>query len=284
MMNIREAFLYLKQSLQSIYDDGEATAITDWVMEFIIKKNKAERNIFNETMLNEAQQQQLFLYEKELQQYKPVQYVLGESYFFGMKLFVNENVLIPRPETEELVEWVLEEITNHKSQITNLTDIGTGSGCIALALKKHLPDTAITAIDISESALNVAKKNARALNLEIDYMQADILQDTFQPLSKFDIIVSNPPYIAQEEKDAIHKNVLDYEPHQALFVSNNDPLQFYRTIERFASKYLRESGNIFLELHQEFASATEQYFRNKSWQAVLKKDMNDNKRMLRCYR
>lgn len=282
-MTVHDAFLALKNELTSIYDITEASNIADWVIEDLTGKSRLERLISGNTPLDEAMQQRLLKAGAELLRQRPVQYVLGKSYFAGMELMVNEDVLIPRPETEELVEWLVRK-TERKSALTIL-DIGTGSGCIALAVKKYLPAAKVTAADISERALEVARKNAERYDLDITFIKADILDKAaYDTLPVFDIIISNPPYISPGEKESILPNVLEYEPHTALFVTNNDPLQFYKAIADFAEHRLAGDGSIFLELHRDYAIDTQLVFRSAGWHTELRKDMQENDRMLYCER
>jgi len=281
-MNTQQAFSDLNQKLRTIYDDAEAKNIANWVMESITGKRRQEWVLSDIGALDEQQLVKLETYALELLEYRPVQYVLGESYFYNLKLFVDENVLIPRPETEELVHWAINSIADPK-QNRKIIDIGTGSGCIALALKMELPSANILAMDVSAQALAVAQKNATLLNLDIEFEEMDILDgERHEGLPSFDIIISNPPYITLPEKERILPNVLQYEPHQALFVTDEDPLQFYKAIEHFAAKKLKSNGSVFLELHKDFAVATELYYKEKGWFTELRKDMQDNDRMLRC--
>lgn len=280
-MELQQAFQDLKTQLETVYEPGEAANIADWAMEALTGYRLSERIKHGNELLNAAQTASLQQYITQLLAHRPVQYVLGESYFYGLKLWVNEAVLIPRPETEELVDWILK--STDKDSKLQVIDIGTGSGCIPLALKKNMPLADVYAADISEDALAVARKNARALELDIHFELMDILDpEQGAGLPQWDIIVSNPPYITVEEKAAIQPNVLDYEPHLALFVSNNDPLQFYKVIETFARKKLKPGGRVFLELHRDFAEETASYYRDKGWQTTLRKDMQDNNRMLCC--
>jgi len=281
-MTAREAFLHLKTRLTSVYDSNEAANIADWVIEDITGKGRLERLTSGNELTGEMRQR-LQKAEAELLQHRPVQYVLGKCYFAGMELKVNEQVLIPRPETEELVEWLVQTV--QQQQKPNIIDIGTGSGCIALSAKKYLPSARVTAIDISEKALAVAKENAVRYGLDIDFLKMDILNTSaLQELPLFDIIVSNPPYISPDEKDSIQPNVLDYEPHSALFVTDNDPLQFYKAIARFGETHLAENGCIFCELHRDHARATRELFRTAGWHTELRRDMQQNNRMLYCRR
>jgi len=217
----------------------------------------------------------------DLKNCRPVQYILGETEFYGLKFKVNENVLIPRPETEELVEWVIKEeepATGYK-----ILDIGTGSGCIAIALAKHLPEAEMFALDISDKALAVARRNAKENQADIRFFQYDILNDEPFPFSTllFDCIVSNPPYITLKEKDSMAKNVLDYEPHQALFVPDENPLLFYERIAGFAHKYLSSNGSLYLETNSLYGQATAEALKNKNFRSMkLLKDISGNDRII----
>ena len=212
----------------------------------------------------------------QLQQEKPIQYITGEAWFYGLKFEVNENTLIPRPETEELVEWILNSsITHHPTPITIL-DIGTGTGCIPIALKANLPQANISAIDVSEKAIEVAKRNAELNKVEINFIQANILEveDLSKLPSSYNIIVSNPPYVRNLEKQEIKKNVLDYEPHLALFVEDTDALLFYRKIAQLAIKNLSENGLLFFEINQYLGNETVELLQNLGFKNIeLKKDM-----------
>ncbi len=280
-MNIQDAYQSLKTQLTAHYDPAEAGNIADWVIEALTGHRLSERLRHATQLLSWAQLGQLETYTTQLLQHRPVQYVLGESYFYGLKLWVDESVLIPRPETEELVDWALKTIDLQPGR--RVLDIGTGSGCIPLAIKKNRPEAVVYGIDISEAALAVARRNAGELGLEVHFQHRDILDPAqAEELAPLDVIISNPPYITLPEKDSMEAHVLDYEPHLALFVSNNDPQQFYKAIEHFARKKLAAGGQLFLELHRDFAGETAAYYRDKGWHAVLRKDMQDNDRMLCC--
>jgi release factor glutamine methyltransferase len=228
----------------------------------------------------------------QLQQEKPIQYITGEAWFYGLRFEVNENTLIPRPETEELVEWILNSpITQHPSPI-NILDIGTGSGCIPISLKANLSQANVSAIDVSEKALEVAKRNAELNKVEINFIQANILEveDLSQltsPIihhpSSYNIIVSNPPYVRNLEKQEIKKNVLDYEPHLALFVEDTDALLFYRKIAQLSLKNLSPNGLLFFEINQYLGKETVELLENLGFKNIeLKKDIYDNNRMIKC--
>ncbi len=228
----------------------------------------------------------------QLQQEKPIQYITGEAWFYGLKFEVNENTLIPRPETEELVEWILNSsITHHPTPITIL-DIGTGTGCIPIALKANLTQSNVFAIDVSEKALEVAKRNAELNKVEINFIQANILEvedlsqlpsSIIHHPSSYNIIVSNPPYVRNLEKQEIKKNVLDYEPHLALFVEDTDALLFYRKIAQLAIKNLLPNGLLFFEINQYLGKETVELLQNLGFKNIeLKKDIYGNDRMVKC--
>lgn len=283
-LSLRQANEQLRQALSNLYDRNEATAIAERIMEHISGLSRLERISYPERVLDAQQQEQFDQYKKELEQGRPLQYVLKQADFYGLSLFVDESVLIPRPETEELVGTCLKHVkAQYPAGISlNILDIGTGSGSIALALKKNLESSAIYAADISVSALATAAKNAQQNQLIVHFLKWDIL--TIPPPQalpkKIDIIISNPPYITKEERGNLHANVKDFEPGAALFVTNDDPLQFYKKIEQIGSEKLAIGGCLFLELHEHFAKDTQDYFQMKGWQAKLIKDFQDKSRIL----
>ncbi|MDF0716195.1 peptide chain release factor N(5)-glutamine methyltransferase [Muricauda sp. 334s03] len=231
--------------------------------------------------LTKEEEQPLFEALSELKQERPLQYILGTAHFMGLELQVNENVLIPRPETEELVQWILDDCQVERSRDLKLLDIGTGSGCIAIALAKHLSNAQIYALDVSEGALNVARKNAASNGVDITFLHDDIL-DTKLELD-FDIIVSNPPYVRELEKKEIKKNVKDFEPDTALFVPDEDPLLFYRAIIDFAENHLSEKGKLYFEINQYLGEEAKALFHTRNFSEIeLRKDMFGNDRMLKA--
>ena len=224
----------------------------------------------------------------ELKTEKPIQYIIGSTKFYGLPFTVNENVLIPRPETEELVNWIVKDAQKTNLQPTTILDIGTGSGCIAISLAKNLPSVEIYALEISEKALQVAKQNAKQNEVTIHFIKADILSsdailNTTKDL-RFDIIVSNPPYVRNLEKVEMKKNVLDHEPHTALFVDDKDPLLFYQAIADFAKKNLKKEGKLYLEINQYLGKKTISLLQNKGFKNIeLHKDLFGNDRMLKAF-
>ncbi|MBI4931899.1 MAG: peptide chain release factor N(5)-glutamine methyltransferase [Bacteroidetes bacterium] len=218
----------------------------------------------------------------QLKNHKPIQYILGHTEFYGLKIRVNKHVLIPRPETEELVEEIIENTDDKKLEL-NILDIGTGSGCIAIALKKNLPESTVSAIDISDEALLVAKENSILNHTLINFLQADILgvnNTSTHQLNNFDIIVSNPPYIRISEKEKMSNNVLGYEPHLALFVNDNDPLIFYTAIVDFALQNLSPDGKLYFEINEALGGEVKKLLEGKGFKNVkVKKDMSGKDRL-----
>ena len=282
-MTTTQAYNDFQNQLKKIYDERESENISDWVFENVTGQKRWERRN-NPNKLKEAYFHQLQNYLQQLLVQKPVQYVLNEAWFYKMKFFVNENVLIPRPETEELVEWIIKNVrrTTYDVRCTIL-DIGTGSGCIPVSLKRELHNTNVTAIDVSEKALQVAKKNAESLNAKIDFLKIDFLnENNWKALPQFDIIVSNPPYIPFQEKEKLAKNVTAFEPDIALFVENKNPFIFYEKISTFAKSHLKQNGKIYVEVHEEYAENIKNIFENAGFISEIKKDIYGKERMVRA--
>ncbi len=220
-----------------------------------------------------------------LKQEEPIQYILGETEFYGLQFKVNNHVLIPRPETEELVEWVISESRDQKSEF-RILDIGTGSGCIAIALAKNIPNAKVYALDISKEALKIAKQNAELNAVEVKFVEADILNvscdEYVSALQKFDIIVSNPPYVREQEKQLMKDNVLSNEPHLALFVKDENPLLFYNTISDFARATLNDKGMLFFEINEYLGNSMIQLLKEKRFKNIeLKLDIFKKDRMIK---
>ena len=278
-MTIELAYRQILGDLSKIYDERESVTIANWAMEYITGKSRIDRMLFKNEEISTIQQQQLQTILQELSTRRPIQYVLGEAWFCGMKFIVNEHTLIPRPETEELVEWVLKENPSPK----HLLDIGTGSGCISIALNKKLPNTEITSLDISQEALKIARQNADSLNAVIHLLQMDFLnEDNWNSLPQFDMIVSNPPYIRLAEKESMNRNVLDFEPGLALFVPDKDPLLFYRKIAAFASKHLKEECSIYLEINETLGKEVCKLYETEGYKVELRKDLSGRNRMVKA--
>ena len=282
-MTITEGYHYISRELLSIYDQREAENIANLMIENITGFKKLDIVINKATQLTSSQEVILHQYTALLLQHLPVQYVLHEAWFYGMKLYVDEHVLIPRPETEELVEWMLKDAETNKQPI-NILDIGTGSGCIPIALKKNMPAAEVWAVDINNEALLVAQRNADTQQTSITFQQADILNKPYPSvLPTFDVIVSNPPYIPLSDKTAMHPNVLQHEPHLALFVANEDPLLFYNAIVDFAQSHLNPGGSLYFEIHEAMGEEVKQQLTQKGFINVqVKKDMQGKDRMVKA--
>lgn len=272
-MLLKELYRYSLVQLQELYPLDEATVIANWVFEKILNVKRADllknpNSLVNTTAHGIINQKLL-----QLLKHKPVQYVLGEAWFYSMKFKVNEQVLIPRPETEELVELIIKE---SKKKMTDpaIIDIGTGSGCIPIALKKHLPAAAITAVDISAGALEVAKENAAEYYTRINFLLLDFLKMAeWKNLDLYDIIVSNPPYIPASEKYTMARNVTENEPAGALFVPDDQPLLFYEKIMVFARQHLNPGGSIYMEIHESYAADVAELFSKNFTRVSIRKDI-----------
>jgi release factor glutamine methyltransferase len=279
-MRLAEIKQNIKKQLANSYEPVELNSLLPLFIEHITGWNQVQQVIHqNEEMVPEWEKafQEGIL---QLAQGKPIQYIIGKSWFLGNDYFVNESVLIPRPETEELVEWVSEyaQIINKPLQIA---DIGTGSGCIAIALSLLLPDATVTGIDISEDALQVAQKNATALAANIEWVQQDILMSASLP-GNYDIMVSNPPYIPIREKATMQDQVTLHEPDIALFVTNEDPLIFYKMIARLGKQALNKNGQLFFEIHYDQGPALLKLLDEMNYHAELRQDMFGKDRMIRA--
>lgn len=276
-MNISQAKDYFHQQLASVFDEGEENEIFSRVVEHLTALSKLEIRFNQRIDINETEFVNIV---DQLHTNKPIQYTLGYEWFYNLKLKVNEHVLIPRPETEELVRWILDFLKEENLNKPVLIDLGTGSGCIPIILKKQYPLAQVNALDISEKAIELAKENAFDHAAEIQFIVDDILQPKQTYDYTFDVIISNPPYITIDEKEEMHDRVLSFEPSLALFVTNNDPLQFYKSILLFAKQYLSPNGAIFLELNRDYGEATESLFQQAGFATSLRKDMYGNTRML----
>lgn len=279
-MSLQLLKLEYKKQLTELYEAVELNSLLAILFEYITGWNQLQQVINKDTQLDVSTQQKLQTAVEALKTGMPIQYITGKAWFMGNEYKVNDKVLIPRPETEELVEWIIEyaQIIDKPLQIL---DIGTGSGCIPIALKKSLPNCMLAGLDISDDALTVAKQNAIELKVEISWMQENILDTTYLP-NKFDIIVSNPPYIPFKENANMQVQVKNFEPSIALFVTNEDPLVFYRTIARLGKQYLSPKGQLFFEMHYDQGKALLALFEEMGYHAELRQDMFGKDRMLRA--
>lgn len=274
--------------LFSLYDEKEIESFFYIILEQFHNKKRIDLALNPEMEMDALQLLRWETVLSELKKEKPIQYILGETEFYGLRFLVNENTLIPRPETEELVEWIisnsegLRQAQSDKSAKLKLLDIGTGSGCIAISLAKNLQNAEVSAIDVSEKALETANKNAQINEVEVNFILKNILQ-TEDLEHQFDIIVSNPPYVRNLEKAEIKPNVLEFEPHLALFVDDNDALLFYSKIAELAKKNLSENGRLYFEINQYLGKETVELLENLGFkEVILKKDIYGNDRMISC--
>lgn len=271
---------YIHKELNGLYPETEVKAFTRLILEHVCGLDYTAQILMRESELDAQSKRLISGIVKRLKKHEPIQYVLGETEFFGLKLHVNPAVLIPRPETEELVQWISETVL--KRGFTAI-DMGTGSGCIALALKKLFPESQVSAVDYSNKTLETARENAALNSLNVSFFLADILNWENYHWENYRLIVSNPPYVRESEKAAMFSNVLKYEPEKALFVSDSDPLLFYRRIAEFAQKYLEETGWLFFEINENLGKETQHLLENLGFrEIVIKKDLFGKERMLSC--
>ena len=269
----------IRKSLSGFYPDNEISGLVRLLIEHVTKSSMPALLSDKNTKITSEEVLKIDKIVERLQRFEPIQYILGETEFYGLPFTVNQDVLIPRPETEELVELILNE---NKETKPCILDIGTGSGCIAISLQKHLPEAPVTAWDISEKALAVAALNSKNNSVNVTFNQVDILSD-YPTDHSFDIIVSNPPYVLDSEKKNMHANVLDYEPHTALFVADNDPLLFYNRIADVAIQLLTDGGKLYFEINRAKGQETIKMLENKNFSEIrLIKDISGNDRMVRA--
>ena len=298
-MKIAEAERYIRETLSGIYEEGEARNIAGLAMEHVTSLSSADRLSKGDHLLSAPQQEQLEKDVQRLKQHEPIQYIMNKAWFYGMELFVDKAVLIPRPETEELVEWIINDVRASGKDVferkpmeadetttLKLLDVGSGSGCIALALKKAMPKAEVWGCDISEEALNVARRNGSALDIRVDFQGMNFLDPAQQKhLPTVDIVVSNPPYIPLSGKDGMDLNVVSHEPHTALFVPDDDALVFYKALAHFAKNRLYNGGSIYMEIHEDLGNDVVSLFQQEGYSHVaLRKDMQGKDRMVKVVR
>ena len=277
MKMIRDILPYFERKLTQFYSNKEVQNMAFWCIHSISKLSRSEYLLSSNSPISKDT---VSLYQSvvsRLQNFEPLQYILGECEFYGLSLKVSPSCLIPRPETEELVHWILQH------NFTKALDIGTGSACIPIALAKH-KEAQITALDISSDALSIARENAKKNTVDIHFIEHNIFNDIDLKTS-FDLIVSNPPYVLESEKTLMNNNVLDYEPHLALFVSDNDALIYYKRIIDFSKVYLQREGLLFLEINEQKSVEIKELLENNGFENVLiKKDMQGKNRMVKAIR
>jgi release factor glutamine methyltransferase len=268
-------------NLSPLYCKQEIESISKLIFEKVLGLSRLQMHLNQQETISPANLTQISEIVNRLIQFEPIQYILGETEFYGLPMKVNPGVLIPRPETEELVDWI---INDNPPLNPVILDIGTGSGCIPIALSKNLPGSIVEGWDISTDALLVAKNNAEINQVKIDFICTDILGGNYpQQQQKYDVIVSNPPYVMASEKSAMLKNVIDYEPHVALFVPDNDPLIFFSTIANIAIHQLKQDGKLYFEINEQFGREVADLLTIKGFRnIILRKDINGKERMLKA--
>jgi len=279
-MTIGDFKKYFREQLSDVYTDSESAFLCSVFIGKIVGLNPFYQRKFSGQALLEDDEEKLLTVISELKSNKPYQHILGETEFYGMTFFVNEHVLIPRPETEELLELAVKKINSSKSWRENIKilDIGTGSGVIPLVLKKHFPKAEVTSVDFSEKALETARKNADFHKLDVSFIHADYLNYNLN--ENYDVIISNPPYIGIEEEVEIEDSVKEFEPKMALFSPTSDTLIFYRKIAEDAAKHLNENGMLFLEINQKLGQETLELYKDIFSHAELIKDLSGNDRFI----
>lgn len=284
MTSLNQILNQFRNELIALYDTKESESICIMALGEVTGLSSAKIKAFPDTELPEEQSTSIDKILTELKTSKPIQYILGHTEFHGLPFKVNPSVLIPRPETEELVEWIISSAGNSKFAAGSILDIGTGSGCIAISLKKNLPEFDVSAVDISPEALQTAKENADLNKVDINFVRDNILSTKSEIVNrKSKIIVSNPPYVTMQDKTQMHQNVTDFEPHTALFVPENDPLIFYKAIADFASKNLETGGLLFFEINESYGEQIVELLKYKKFNNIeLRKDMSGRNRMAKA--
>ncbi|HYQ57601.1 MAG TPA: peptide chain release factor N(5)-glutamine methyltransferase [Draconibacterium sp.] len=277
---MQQTIQYIRAELAQYYPETEISGFIQLIMNTVFGLSYTQMILEKDRVLAVTELSRVKSIVERLKKHEPVQYILGTTEFYGLELKVKPGVLIPRPETEELVDW----INNIKiPKLAKILDIGTGSGCIALAIKNQFPAVEVKAVDVSEDALKLASENARINGLNVEFEHLDILKWQEVSWPNFDVIVSNPPYVMENEKKQMEANVLEHEPELALFVSDTDPLIFYRTIAQFSAKYLNKGGFLFFEINEKLGDEMVALVKQLEFKSIeLRCDLNNKNRMLRC--
>ncbi len=269
----------MKCAAAANYDEREAHSLALWAVEALTSADRVQLLVDPHREVEHVDMEEVERVERELSEARPIQYIIGTTEFCGLQFAVGEGVLVPRPETEELVRWVAEECPTAR----RILDIGTGSGAIAVSLAKLLPQAEVAAMDISEVALDYASRNAAANGVKVRVVQGDALSDWASAFEELDVVVSNPPYVPASDRASMHRNVRDYEPELALFVPDDDLLRFYRSIADGAARALRTGGALYFEIYEGAAEQMIEMLTERGWTDIeLRRDFNDKNRMIRC--
>jgi len=280
-MTLKELEHHYINTLASLYGEDEAKQLFFLSAERVSGLSRSQLILQYDKETGDLEYGIFISMLSQLKKGRPFQHITEEAWFYGLRFKVNAAVLIPRPETEELVQWIIGTVSDSKNPLSGLLDIGTGSGCISIAVKKNCPEVTVTALDISAEALGVAAENAAYHHTQVNFIQSDIIG--YEGLEKYDVIVSNPPYITLKERDEMHRNVLEHEPAIALFVTDENPLLFYKSIADFAARSLNPGGHLFFEINEYLGNETVEMLKSKGFVHIeLRKDMQGKDRMIRC--
>ncbi|MDQ1770005.1 peptide chain release factor N(5)-glutamine methyltransferase [Labilibaculum sp. A4] len=275
---IQSTINYIKKELAELYHARETESMAYILLEYVLNNSKSQIQLNRSENISDDDFKQIAAYTHELKTNKPIQYILGETEFYDLTFKVNKHTLIPRPETEELVHAIINE---NRQEGLHILDIGTGSGCIPISLAKNLKNAHVSSADISAEAIEKAKENAKLNQVDVHFFHRDILNWKNVDWDNFDIIVSNPPYVTEAEKSKMEKNVLDYEPHTALFVTDHDPLIFYRTISEMALLHLKKGGKLYFEINESLGNEMVELLEQKGFNSIrLRSDINGKNRMI----
>ncbi len=282
IQTIKDIKLYLRNELDGVYPACEINAMSAIILKEVIKTSGIHNLAIPETRIHHKQAQQIISICKELQLKKPLQYIFGKTVFYNCPILLNEHTLIPRPETEELVDLVIRENRGYNNSVL---DVGTGSGCIAIALAVNFPKSRVTGFDISEGAIQKARENAEINNIHVSFMVADLFTTDHRKFQETGILVSNPPYVRESEKQYINENVLNYEPHKALFVPDFDPLVYYKAIAGLAMDILAPKGKIYCEINEAMGKQLTELFESSGLKEIeIIRDINDKDRIIKGIR
>lgn len=271
----------IRKSLSELYPESEIEQFIFLIFNHLLKYSKIDIHLNAQAQVSDEIFQQTTLITSQLKDFQPIQYIIGETEFYGLRILLNQHVFIPRQETEELVQWI---ISNSHGKHIRILDMGTGSGCIAVAMARFILNSTVDALDISLQALEIAEKNAFMNGVRVNFLQYDILGDEDFPFDGvYDIIVCNPPYVLMSEKDLAGRNVIGFEPHTAIFVDDDNPLIFYHSVAKTGMRYLREGGHLYLEINESLGREVMSLLKDYGYtEILLKKDISNKDRMIKA--